>query len=93
LAKRDIQWRAMAAIVNEAAHVMAEGVALRPGDIVVALVNGYGFPRWTGGPVHWARQQDVAALAAACARAAQMAGPGHVPADLKALGITGDHRS
>ncbi len=93
LAKGDIPWRAMAAIVNEAAHVLSEGVAIRPGDIDVVLVNGYGFPRWTGGPVHWARQQDVAALTMACARAARMTGPGHVPADLKVLGITGDHRS
>ncbi|MOA52109.1 hypothetical protein D3C78_1753460 [compost metagenome] len=22
------------------------------------LVNGYGFPRWEGGPLFWARRQD-----------------------------------
>jgi 3-hydroxyacyl-CoA dehydrogenase len=26
-------------------------VALRAGDIDVVMVNGYGFPRWRGGPL------------------------------------------
>uniref|UniRef100_UPI00333F9F33 3-hydroxyacyl-CoA dehydrogenase NAD-binding domain-containing protein n=1 Tax=Castellaniella defragrans TaxID=75697 RepID=UPI00333F9F33 len=52
-----IQRRALLAMVNEAALLLAEGVAQRAGDIDVVLVNGYGFPRWEGGPVHWARQQ------------------------------------
>jgi 3-hydroxyacyl-CoA dehydrogenase len=89
----EIQARALAAIVNEAANLMAEGVALRPGDIDVVMVNGYGFPRWVGGPVHWARQQEFTTLAEACARAARMAGPGRVPGDLRALGIMGENRA
>lgn len=52
-----IQRRAMLAMVNEAALLFSEGVAHRPGDIDVVLVNGYGFPPWVGGPVHWARSQ------------------------------------
>lgn len=89
----EIQRRALAAIVNEAANLMAEGVALRPGDIDVVMVNGYGFPRWVGGPVHWARQQEFTTLAEACARAARMAAPGRVPGDLRALGIMGENRA
>lgn len=54
----EIQRRALLAIVNEAALLLAEGVALRATDIDVVLVHGYGFPPWEGGPVHWARQQD-----------------------------------
>lgn len=87
LSEQDIQTRALAAIVNEAALVVEEGVALRPADVDVVLVNGYGFPRWRGGPVHWARQQDPVALAAACARAAKDAGPGRKPGDLRVLGV------
>jgi len=82
----EIVLRAMAAIVNEAALVVEEGIALRPGDVDVVLVNGYGFPRWIGGPVHWARQQDTARLRAACARFIETAGPGRKPGDLRCLG-------
>ncbi len=52
-----IQRRALLAMVNEAALLFSEGVAHRAGDIDVVLVNGYGFPSWVGGPVHWARTQ------------------------------------
>jgi 3-hydroxyacyl-CoA dehydrogenase len=57
-----IQRRALLAMVNEAALLYAEGVAHRPGDIDVVLVNGYGFPAWVGGPVHWARSQKRSGL-------------------------------
>ncbi len=89
LPQDEIVLRAMAAIVNEAALVVAEGIALSPGDIDVVLVNGYGFPRWRGGPVHWALQQDAAALATACAEFTAMAGPGRRRGDLTHLGIDG----
>ena len=92
LSEQDIQTRALAAIVNEAAWVVEGGVALRPGDVDVVLVNGYGFPRWTGGPVYWARQQDPVALGAACVRAAENAGPGRATGNLRVLGVkTGEN--
>ncbi len=47
-----IQQRVHAAMVNEAARVLAEGVAHRPSDIDVVLVHGYGYPAWRGGPMH-----------------------------------------
>jgi 3-hydroxyacyl-CoA dehydrogenase len=50
----EIQDRYMAAMVNEAAKVLAEGIALRPLDIDVTLLYGYGFPRWRGGPMKYA---------------------------------------
>lgn len=87
LNSEEIQLRALGAIVNEAALVLAEGVATRPGDIDVALVNGYGFPRWKGGPVHWARQQPVELLVAACAEAVSCAGVGKRLGDLFATGL------
>ena len=62
LGAADIQRRALLAMVNEAALLLAEGVASRASDIDVVLVQGYGFPRWEGGPVFWARQQDRATL-------------------------------
>jgi len=50
----EIVARTMAAMVNEAARVVADGTALRPLDVDVVMLNGYGFPRWRGGPMHWA---------------------------------------
>ena len=58
LSAEEIQRRALLAMANEAALLLAEGVTARPGDVDVVLVHGYGFPRAQGGPVFWARQQD-----------------------------------
>lgn len=50
----EIMRRYMAAMVNEAANVVNEGIALRPLDVDVTFVSGYGFPRYRGGPMYWA---------------------------------------
>lgn len=50
----EIQRVYMAAMVNEAAKVVGEGIARRPLDVDVTLLYGYGFPRWRGGPMQWA---------------------------------------
>ncbi len=34
--------------------MVAEGIALRPLDVDVTLVHGYGFPRYLGGPMKYA---------------------------------------
>lgn len=41
-------------VVNEAAKVLEEGIALRASDIDVACVLGYNWPVYTGGPMFWA---------------------------------------
>lgn len=58
----DIQQRLLLAIVSEAALILAEKVAQQSSDIDVVLVNGYGFPRWEGGPIFWASRKDLAYL-------------------------------
>ncbi|MEO0865420.1 MAG: 3-hydroxyacyl-CoA dehydrogenase family protein, partial [Pseudomonadota bacterium] len=50
----EIVRRYMAAMVNEAAKVVGEGIARRPLDIDMTLLFGYGFPRYRGGPLKWA---------------------------------------
>ncbi|MGB4059306.1 MAG: 3-hydroxyacyl-CoA dehydrogenase NAD-binding domain-containing protein [Burkholderiaceae bacterium] len=47
----EIMRRYMAAMVNEGAKVLADGIALRPLDIDVTFLYGYGFPRFRGGPM------------------------------------------
>ncbi|SPH19824.1 Fatty acid oxidation complex subunit alpha [Ascidiaceihabitans donghaensis] len=44
----------MAAMVNESAKVVGEGIARRPLDVDMTLLFGYGFPRYRGGPLKWA---------------------------------------
>ncbi|MEE2861418.1 MAG: 3-hydroxyacyl-CoA dehydrogenase NAD-binding domain-containing protein [Pseudomonadota bacterium] len=58
----EIVARTMAAMVNEAARVVGDGTALRPLDVDVVMLNGYGFPRWRGGPMHWADRQGLQAI-------------------------------
>ncbi len=76
LADDEIQRRALLALVNEAALLLGEGVAERATDVDVVLVNGYGFPRWEGGPVFWARERGAAALQADLDELAAVSGAG-----------------
>lgn len=50
----DIIRRYMAAMANEAARVVGDGIARRPLDVDMVLLFGYGFPRFWGGPLKWA---------------------------------------
>ena len=49
-------------MINEAAHVLEEGIALRGGDIDLIWIYGYGFPIWRGGPMHYADGVGLARL-------------------------------
>ncbi|MCP4315332.1 MAG: 3-hydroxyacyl-CoA dehydrogenase [Hyphomicrobiales bacterium] len=49
-----IMRRYMAAMINEGARVVEEGIALRPLDVDITMLYGYGFPRWRGGPLKYA---------------------------------------
>ena len=46
--------RTIYALVNEGARVLEDGIAQRASDIDLIYVNGYGFPRWRGGPMCYA---------------------------------------
>lgn len=45
----DILTRVLATMINEAARILDEGIALRASDIDLVEVHGYGFPRHRGG--------------------------------------------
>jgi 3-hydroxyacyl-CoA dehydrogenase len=53
---REILERCIFALINEGARCLEEGIALRAADIDVIWVNGYGFPRYRGGPMFYASQ-------------------------------------
>ncbi|SFU89210.1 short chain enoyl-CoA hydratase /3-hydroxyacyl-CoA dehydrogenase [Aliiroseovarius crassostreae] len=61
-AEDEIQMRCLSAMANEGARLLEEGVALRPSDIDVVKLFGYGFPRHRGGPMMWADQTGLLAV-------------------------------
>ncbi len=54
LERKEIFERLIFPLINEGARILDEGIAMRPGDIDVIWVYGYGWPVWTGGPMHYA---------------------------------------
>jgi 3-hydroxyacyl-CoA dehydrogenase len=60
----EIVARITTALANEGARVLGEGYALRAGDIDVAYVYGFGFPRQRGGPMFYAETIGLPAVLA-----------------------------
>ncbi|MEO1103318.1 MAG: 3-hydroxyacyl-CoA dehydrogenase family protein, partial [Pseudomonadota bacterium] len=58
----EIVERYMTAMVSEAARVVEDGTALRPIDVDAVYLFGYGFPRFRGGPLHYADTVGAKAL-------------------------------
>ena len=54
IAEAEILERLIYPMINEGAKILDEGIALRPGDIDVIWIYGYGWPVYRGGPMHHA---------------------------------------
>jgi 3-hydroxyacyl-CoA dehydrogenase len=52
----EIVQRLVYSLVNEAAHILEEGIASRASDIDMVYLTGYGFPIHRGGPMMYADQ-------------------------------------
>lgn len=52
----EIVKRLVYALVNEAAHILEEGIASKASDIDMVYLTGYGFPIHRGGPMFYADQ-------------------------------------
>jgi 3-hydroxyacyl-CoA dehydrogenase len=52
----EIADRLLAIIANEGALIVEEGIAENAAAVDVVKLHGYGFPRWRGGPMHFALQ-------------------------------------
>jgi 3-hydroxyacyl-CoA dehydrogenase len=46
--------RCFYSMFNVGCDILSEGIAYRASDIDIVYINGYGFPAWRGGPMHWA---------------------------------------
>jgi len=80
--EEEIVRRALAAMINEAAKILAEGIALSAADIDLVLANGYGFPSFRGGPFFAADARGLAAVLADVEAMHRAAGFGSEPAPL-----------
>jgi 3-hydroxyacyl-CoA dehydrogenase len=54
IGEQEIVERCIYALVVEGARILEDSISPRPGDIDVIWINGYGFPRHRGGPMHYA---------------------------------------
>ncbi len=82
---QEIVDRVLLAMINEVAHLVSEAVASDATDCDIALVNGYGFPRWQGGPVFIAHEMGLEKLTAAMGVLEKQSGPGFKRANLNVL--------
>ncbi|MFG1418256.1 3-hydroxyacyl-CoA dehydrogenase NAD-binding domain-containing protein [Xanthobacter sp. V0B-10] len=81
--REEIEARLFYPMVNEGAKILEEGIAARAGDIDIIWVNGYNWPAFTGGPMHWAEQVGLSRIVAALeAFAAETGDDGLRPAPL-----------
>ena len=56
ISDEEIVQRLVFSLVNEAAHILEEGIAGKASDIDMVYLTGYGFPLWRGGPMCYADQ-------------------------------------
>jgi 3-hydroxyacyl-CoA dehydrogenase len=67
----EIVHRLVFSLVNEAAHILEEGIASKASDIDMVYLTGYGFPLWRGGPMLYADEYGLFNVVAAMKRFAQ----------------------
>src|SRR5690606_17852659 len=66
ISEKEIVERCIYGLVTEGARILEDGIASRSSDIDVIWINGYGFPRHRGGPMHFA---DMTGLSEGYAKA------------------------
>jgi 3-hydroxyacyl-CoA dehydrogenase len=76
---KEIVERVMYIWVNAAAECLEEGIALKPGDVDVATVMGFGFPPWRGGLMHYAAKEGYKKIVDALDGYAKKYGPVYEP--------------
>jgi 3-hydroxyacyl-CoA dehydrogenase len=83
ISDEEVLKRCLYPLINEGARILEEGIAIRPCDIDIVYINGYGFPEVTGGPMFWADQQGLDQVLADIKRFGEIyGGPAWEPAPL-----------
>lgn len=71
ISDEEIVQRLVYSLVNEAAHILEEGIASKASDIDMVYLMGYGFPIWRGGPMNYANEVGLFNVVQAMHRFAQ----------------------
>lgn len=53
ISDQEIMERMYFPLINEGYKILEEGIAIRPSDIDIVYIFGYGFPEYRGGPLYW----------------------------------------
>ena len=72
ISDEEIIERCIYALVNEGAHILEEGIAMRAVDIDMVYMTGYGFPTYRGGPMFYGDTVGLAKVVAAMQKYAAM---------------------
>ncbi len=75
----EIVQRCLYALVVVGAELLDEGIAIRASDIDIVWTNGYGFPAWRGGPMHYADHVGLGNIVAAVRRFSETHGEQYWP--------------
>ena len=70
----EIQQRLIFALINEGAYILEQDIASRASDIDAIWLNGYGFPRYLGGPMCYADEVGLEAVVATIKKFQKQAG-------------------
>ena len=62
ISDQEIIERMIYSLIDEGARVLEEGMAYRAGDIDLMYTNGFSFPIWRGGPMHYASEIGLATV-------------------------------
>ena len=77
IGEEEIIERCIYGLVVEGARILEDGIASRSSDIDVVWINGYGFPRHRGGPMHYADTIGAEKICNAVERFGKVPGLGH----------------
>jgi 3-hydroxyacyl-CoA dehydrogenase len=64
IAEDEMVQRLLFPLINEGARILEEGIALRASDVDLVWINGYGWPRYLGGPMFYADEVGLPAIVA-----------------------------
>lgn len=70
----EIQQRLIFALINEGAYILEQKIASRASDIDAIWLNGYGFPRYLGGPMCYADEIGLETVVTTIKKFQQQAG-------------------
>lgn len=92
ISAEEISNRLVLALINEGANILDQGLAYRASDIDTIWLNGYGFPRFRGGPMCYADEIGLEQVLAMMEAFEQTTGSGYWAASPLLRKLCADHK-